>query len=242
MKPIATLSLCLAVLTCLSACQPSEAKSTLNKGEVLRDGQSLTSPNGKNVAQMQDGNLVEIMNGKQVWASFTATIGDTLEMREDGNLVINAKAAYQGYRSWFWASNTTNQGEFFTIQDDGNMVVYDANGKALWSLEALRRGQSLPMFGYLKSNDGRFTAAMTYDGTFAVREGDKVLWSVPSWLGAYVRLLDDGNLVIVDYSDAVIWQAGTAGKGGVILSMQADGDLVLKDASGNPVWSTNTKQ
>ncbi len=102
---------------------------TLNSGEKLEVGGSLTSNNGAYTLVLQgDGNLVLVAGGEPVWASGTAGKGaQRAELQGDGNFVL-----YAG-DSAVWASDTAgNSGARLVVQDDRNLVLYGSDG-AKWS-------------------------------------------------------------------------------------------------------------
>src|ERR1700744_6218305 len=52
----------------------------------------------------------------------------------------------------------------------------------------------------------------------------------------------DGNLELTGPRKGKLWESGTRGRGGAILSMQRDGDLVIYDAARRrALWSSGTK-
>uniref|UniRef100_A0A803LC61 Bulb-type lectin domain-containing protein n=1 Tax=Chenopodium quinoa TaxID=63459 RepID=A0A803LC61_CHEQI len=56
--------------------------------------------------------------------------------------------------------------------------------------------------------------------------------------GAAIYLGEDGNLVLVDVDDRVVWQTNTANKGVVGLKMLEDGNMVLYDANDKFIWQS----
>ncbi|XP_021734878.1 EP1-like glycoprotein 4 [Chenopodium quinoa] len=56
--------------------------------------------------------------------------------------------------------------------------------------------------------------------------------------GAAVYLGEDGNLVLVDVDDRVVWQTNTANKGVVGLKMLEDGNMVLYDVNDKFIWQS----
>ena len=90
-------------------------KPTLRPGDTLRRGESITSPNGRFYAIMQnDGNFVVYDQGRALWSSRTVGSSDRVVMQEDGNLVV-----YSGGKAT-WASGTMNKGHHCDMQDDGS--------------------------------------------------------------------------------------------------------------------------
>jgi hypothetical protein len=65
-------------------------------------------------------------------------------------------------------------------------------------------------------------------------------WKTPTGYDLHFTL--DGNLELVGPTRKRLWESGTRGRGGGLLSMQRDGDLVIYDAARTrAIWSTGTK-
>ena len=59
--------------------------------------------------------------------------------------------------------------------------------------------------------------------------------------GLYRTQLDaNGNFIVSDFNNQLIWNSSTAGRGLSILEFEKNGNLVLINATGQRVWSTNT--
>jgi LysM repeat protein len=102
---------------------------TINAGQQLGRGASLTSPNGAYTLTLQeDGNLVLAARGEAVWATGTDNQGAArADVQSDGNFVI-----YAGDKP-IWATDTKGKKDVrLVIQDDRNVVLYSADGVA-WS-------------------------------------------------------------------------------------------------------------
>jgi nucleoid-associated protein YgaU len=104
---------------------------TLQKGDKLEVGQSLTSNNGAyRLALQGDGNLVLYAGEQSVWA--TDTNGQDVqraEVQEDGNFVL-----YTPDKP-VWASETAGAANgLLLLQDDRNLVLYSGDD-AKWSSE-----------------------------------------------------------------------------------------------------------
>lgn len=102
---------------------------TLNAGQQLGRGASLTSPNGAYTLTLQeDGNLVLAARGEAVWATGTDNQGiDRADLQSDGNFVLYAGDTPK------WHSDTKGKKDVkLVIQDDRNVVLYSADGVA-WS-------------------------------------------------------------------------------------------------------------
>ena len=100
---------------------------TLNAGQKLGKGDSLTSNNGAYTLTLQeDGNLVLAVRGEAEWATGTDGTGaDRAEVQSDGNFVI-----YAGDKP-VWDTKTKGKKDVkLVVQDDRNVVLYAADGAA----------------------------------------------------------------------------------------------------------------
>ncbi|MCV7199572.1 LysM peptidoglycan-binding domain-containing protein [Mycobacterium angelicum] len=103
---------------------------TLNEGQQLGRGESLTSCNGAfTVTLQEDGNLVLAARGEPRWAS--ATNGQDVvraEVQGDGNFVLYTPD------NPVWHTDTKGKKNVrLVLQDDGNLVLYAADGTAAWA-------------------------------------------------------------------------------------------------------------
>ena len=102
---------------------------TLNAGQQLGRGASLTSNNGAYTLTLQDdGNLVLAARGEAVWATGTDNQGvDRADLQSDGNFVLYAGDTPK------WHTDTKGKKDVkLVLQDDRNVVLYSADGVA-WS-------------------------------------------------------------------------------------------------------------
>lgn len=102
---------------------------TLNAGQKLGKGDSLTSSNGAYSLTLQDdGNLVLAARGEAVWSTETNGEGvDRAEAQSDGNFVL-----YAGDTPKWHTETKGKKGIRLVVQDDRNVVLYSADGVA-WS-------------------------------------------------------------------------------------------------------------
>jgi hypothetical protein len=56
-----------------------------------------------------------------------------------------------------------------------------------------------------------------------------------------LRMLQDGNLVLLNETGEVKWHAGTAPNRGAVTTMQRDGNLTIVSAANKPLWHTATQ-
>ena len=102
---------------------------TLNVGDSLSQGQSLTSANGKYSLTLQkDGNLVLVDGGQPVWSSKTdGKKAERATVQDDGNFVL-----YNKKNEGVWSTKTSGAGAKLTLQDDRNLVL-TIDGKNAWA-------------------------------------------------------------------------------------------------------------
>jgi hypothetical protein len=192
----------------------SAPATVLRPGDRLTAGQTVRSPNGRYTLQQQpDGNLVLVDDAKRVqWSAQTYNYpGAYTNFDGDGDLVVHAKGG-----SAVWHSATVGQGAVLAVQDDGNAVVYRADHKALWTSRSERSrlypSQSLLAQQLRRSADGRYTLVQ----------------------------YPDGNLVVTDAGNQVIWSSQTSGNPGAYARLGGDGNFVVYTKEQKPLWSSAT--
>lgn len=95
-------------------------------------------------------------------------------------------------------------------------------------------GQELLMGDYIASIDGRFVAAMQYDGRFVLFNAEQELWSVPT-TGDSFEFIGDGQEIRLGE-----WRRRRGDA--AVLILQSDGNLVLYNENHQPLWATDTWQ
>lgn len=226
-----------------------EPTASLVTGQALLAGDELVSANGDYDLVMQaDCNLVIYGSlGTPVWSTAThGGDGCALVNQADGNLVLYSAGGRALWASGRSAASATS----LVMQDDGNLVQYTTSGSALWvrgemtppiDESTLRVGQALHQGDSLTSGSGAYTFIMQGDGNAVVYGPSGPLWSSRTdGLGEFLRLQDDGNLVVYSQFGTPSWAAGATVPAGVSLVMQNDGNLVLYAADGRAVWSSRT--
>ena len=119
--------------------------------------------------------------------------------------------------------------------------------KPLYSFDRLHPDAELPQGLVLMSKNQAYFAMVQPNGEFSIYVSGHFVASNKIWytkdikkgIGPYkLCLKTDGNLVMVDNKEVVIWETGTNGTGKTPfqLILQDDGNLVLYNGSGSPVW------
>jgi len=239
--------------------------SVLRGGQTMHEGDSLASPNGQYLAELQtDGNFVVYSPHGALWANGRNNhYGvNRLELQNDGNLV---QYLWNNYP--LWATNTSaGGGAFLVMQDDGNLVLYSSSSRPLWAsntsqpaattaipqpvsvpivaspthADYLTVGQGLNEGQYLSS--GTFAALLQTDGNFVLYNNGHPLWaSGTNNAAGQLRLVlqDDSNLVLYTPSNQPVWSTATYDSVKLAkLALGFDGSLQLFSA-GAPLWSAN---
>jgi hypothetical protein len=225
---------------------------TLNGGDRLNPGQSITSSNGRYVFIYQgDGNLVLYINGGiPLWDAKTTgkPLGFCI-MQGDGNLVL-----YGGGQP-LWDTHTGNKpGSRLIVQDDGNLVIYAPNNVPVWNTgtgvpqfpsaqgDDMQPGEALYPNESIWSANGRYRFIYQADGNLVLYGPSGALWN--SQTGGKTPgvcvMQGDGNLVIYGPRAVVIWNSQTHGNPGSRLIMQNDGNSVIYRPNNVPIWNTKT--
>lgn len=210
----------------------------------------------------RDGNLVVYdANDKPLFASATQDRGTALLVQNDANLVIyddsqngiwssqeQAHVVYSGQKLFAGQSRVSLNGKYtLTQQSDGNLVLRDSSDSVVWDT----RTNKFAAGGY---------SLMTSEGNLAVLDSAGKSWftSATSSAGAYLRVNDDGEVLVADKNDNILWGSyrhmaalmpgqvlyeGQERKhpAGYRIVQQSDGNLVLFDGSGKAIWSTKTE-
>jgi len=201
------------VLTATPAAAATGYTYTVPAGTVMSNGDSIRSSKGQFQFVMQaDGNAVIYGTGNQVlWQSGTSGNANArLVPQSDGNVVI-----YRASGASLWQSGSSGKGGTrFTMGDDGNAAML--NGSA-------------PVWATFSHQDS------LYPGT-ALKGGELLRSDFAS--NYELRMQEDGNLVEYQGSK-VVWQSGTDGNPGAVLTYQRDGNLTIV-ANNRALWSSGT--
>lgn len=113
----------------------SSNKDTLTNGEVLAEGESLTSKNGKYVLTYEYGALVVKSGNFTMWTSpGNMAMGGVFKIMDDGNMGI-FPSQYSVTPSG-WSSATSGQGTqpySLTIRDNGKLTLMDSAPNVTWN-------------------------------------------------------------------------------------------------------------
>lgn len=233
----------------------NSTRTALNKGEELKKGEYLLSPDTNSVLTLQDdGNLVLLNNFLPVWSSQTTNRGgDRLIFQGDGNIVLYDKAMKP-----LWATSTdstdTNR---LDLQTDISLVAQKASGGVSWSantntpqnqLDTVARkiNSSGVLFPgqRIETPDRTRNLILQSDGNLVLYSGSKALWAsgTDGKPSRFLAMQSDGHLVLYDNSMKPLWYSRTAGQGPSSLELQSDSNLVIYRNDGRPTWATYTNR
>ena len=167
---------------------------TLNAGQQLGRGASLTSSNGAYTLTLQDdGNLVLAARGEAVWATGTDNQGvDRADVQSDGNFVLYAGDTPK------WHTDTKGKKDVrLVLQDDRNVVLYSADGVA-WSSRTETDAPPPP----LKEEAVEVAPVAVEKKTHTVVSGDTLFNIAKQYLGdgnRYMELAKANNIANPDH-------------------------------------------
>ena len=211
----------------------SSLGSVIDGGKVISAGNYLLSPNGNCKAVMQgDGNFVIYKSGKAIWCSATNTSAFSsyfATMQADGNFVIYGQNGTS--KTAVWASGT-NYGAVsgckyqLRLNDSGRLDVINTknSNQLIWNnTSQISYHNNLNVGETMLSSNGKYRAQMQTDGNFVVYDVStstaKPIWNsrthvsgktINTTKGSTVKMQQDGNLVVVDSTNKVIWNSKTA--------------------------------
>lgn len=234
-----------AVAPAALATVPAAATVTaaLPVGAALAAQTSLISATGFRVVMQPDGNLVESGLGRVLWSSRTHVPGSYLVMQANGNLVIYSPAGVPQ-----WQSATTGQhsaGVLLTA--DGDLVMDSTTGVRLWDNQVSASGLAptgrLTSGQAITSPDRGTLLATQPDGNVVLQTRVGTTWVV-IWAsntsghpGSFLRMRADGNLVVLDPKNAVLWDSATETAAPVHFTVSDGGNARIEDSAGDLVAS-----
>lgn len=174
----------------------------------------------------------------------------SLVMQSDGNLVLYGPA-YQV----LWATYTSGTSASYATlqQSDGNFVLYDGNGNAVWNWGTSGSGATKAVVqadgNFVLTNSSGTAFKQSGTGGQIVNAGSSLSSGGTLWPNYYLLSPDtrfvfiqqsDGNAVLYDCKNNVLWQNSKAGTAVAYTTLQSDGNFVEYNTSGSPIWYTGT--
>jgi surface antigen len=217
--------------------------AALPVGSSLTTSTDLVTTSGYKLVMQPDGNLVESGLGRVLWSSRTHVAGSYAVAQTDGNVVIYAPDHIPQ-----WSSHThVAQSSGLVLGADGDLAVTSATGQVLWDDQVgpsrLAPTGRLTSTQVISSPDGGTTLTMGPDGNVVLRTLVGTAW-VPIWAsntsgnpGAFLRMRADGDLVVLDRDNALLWSSGTETPGPVHVSVENGGNVRIYDPASDLVAS-----
>lgn len=197
----------------------------LNKGDVMLSGEKKVFATSF-LSLQNDGNLIlwagsPEAKGNVIWKTQTpAGIGSYfLKMQGDGNLILR-KGTPDSAGEVTWKTSTSS------VVSDYAFVVSPANGLFIVR-GGLNNANKTIVWGSKK---------------YALQTGDVLENNtefVSPFLGGKIKMQGDGNLVVRNANNSVVWSSKTVGQG-CCLYIQEDGNMVIRDVVGNSIWASGT--
>lgn len=199
----------------------SAGSNQLASGGMLYAGQYLQSTDGRFSLVMQtDGNLVLYGPAYQaLWSSGTngLSVAYAILQSSDGNFVL-----YNSSGTAVWNAGTAGLGAVTaTVQSDGGFDLNTSSGASVWST---------PTGGQIYNAGSSLSAGGTLQPNYYLLS--------PNTRFVFIQQ-SDGNLVLYDYNNDVLWADSEQGHTNAFTTLQSsDGNLVEYTAGGSPyLWS-----
>jgi len=188
--------------------------------EYLKRGQQLSACGLGSLVFRDNGDLVLLApNGSQTWSTRTAgTDADLAVVRPDGNFTVYGASAEE----LFSTDTGRYPGAWLALQNDANLVVYDADGVARWNSHT-----RLPAP----------TRCRRMNPNEAIERGERL---VSCGGNLVLTLQTNGDLVLLQDGNRMLWHSNTAGSDAYAAIMQPDGNFVLYGRADNPLWKSDT--
>jgi hypothetical protein len=183
----------------------------LDIGERLEAGDWVWSPNQQfKLLLREDGNLVILHKISEVWWESKTAGHGATHLVLEHNLDL---VVYNG-GSVVWSLGSGGcGGDKLWVEDNGFVGIYNGDTCKIGLYEEwLKRGEEIEKEDWVWSNNGEY----------------------------YLKVDDDGDLCLYDYTGRELWSAGCENTDGDHCVMEHDGNLVLYGKNGNAIWSSNT--
>lgn len=105
----------------------------------------------------------------------------------------------------------------------------------------LSKGESLVRGQGLFSLNGRYYLAMQKDGNLVLYKNGLLLWSTKTTTGVRFAMETNGNAVLYDSSNRVLFSTSTTNEGDH-LELLDNGNMVVLDSLRKTLWASDTYQ
>ncbi len=194
--------------------------------------------------------------GKKNFSEFNISPESLENVDLNGDSVEYSMESYDGcIPNWWTEDSVTDQARIDGGNKEGtnlpeptpqpsspNPTPSPSNGSSgsdtLLPNESLKAGESII------SGDGSVSLIYQNDGNLVLYSQGKALWSslTPGTSPGQAVMQGDGNFVVYDSNQRVVFTSKTDGYSGARLIVQSDGNLVLYDTENKARWATNTNK
>ncbi len=193
----------------------------------------LTSPNAQWIMTMTNGLFKDLAIDEN---------GICLMIGMDGNLYYSDSGQFTANQSYSGLSGTPSNIKFVSISFSyGSILAADSNGN-VWFCNNYKSGSWTQLPG---SQIAIVSHRISSTTPVSTTPTDTCIGTCNSTLTATnnkckVVTQNDGNLVIYDSKNNVVWATGTNGQGSPPYTtvMQSDSNYVLYDSTGKAIWAT----
>lgn len=201
-------------------------------------------------AVLDVGQTPRTLDERATWRRSKRATDDAFAvLRPNGNFVMYAEP---GRPVWSTGTAGTGRHNRLVIRDDGNLVMYGKGDRIVWSSGTgralLERGDTLRPGQRLTSvwpdGDWPTTVEMRRDGNLVVKFLGGVVWaSNTTRRGAYLRVSDDGDLVI-RHGSKRLWavsRTDASGRARPYLEVRHGNFMLVDAAKGEDLWDSEDR-
>ncbi|WP_405375467.1 MULTISPECIES: peptidoglycan DD-metalloendopeptidase family protein [unclassified Microbacterium] len=164
-----------------------------------------------------------------------------IEWRVDGSVITGATGTSWEVPVWA-AGRKVTVSVTATKRDYVTVTRASAERTVSWSLgSTITPGTSLRSGVYLSSPNGAYRFGLLGDGNLALLQGTQPIRDAKTTgtMDGTLQLSGDGELLLLNASNATVWSTRTAGRGATALALSDNGTLALVAADGSTVWSSD---
>jgi YD repeat-containing protein len=117
------------------------------------------------------------------------------------------------------------------------LAVEQAGGPGEIESDYLYPGERIYASQWLRSQNGVFRLSMSENGNLTLSSTSGGLWTSGTTPGyAFLEMLNDGRLAIIDTTGTIRWDSGTIGNPGAYLRVTDSGQVIIYSSGGSQLW------
>jgi hypothetical protein len=214
-----------------------------DQGQVIWDTKTQGRGSACRLTLLNNGNLAiwdwDTPLDKPIWQTGTSgEVGNyVLALQQDRNVVIYGLAV--------WSTNTVG----VNVDATAEQVIISAAAGAMVALPSAAPGDNIltspnSLLSDQALTTGYYSFVMQEDCNLVLYDAGRPIWHSKTagkgFRGCHLTLHNNGNLVVYNKGNGIMWQSGTNGKNDhYVLVLQEDRNVVIY---GPAIWATGTKK